>query len=78
MKTCPAKEAGVGRKIVSRKIEQLPELWVDVLSRRLNMKQANFVSVSDADRRYWDGWMGIDALGVGFLLDFEAMRFTID
>ncbi len=78
MKPARQKEAGVGRKIVSRKIEQLPELWVDVLSRRLNMKQANFVPVSDADRRYWDGWMGIDALGVGFLLDFEAMRFTID
>ena len=78
MKHARQKEAGVGRKIVSRKIEQLPELWVDVLRRRLNIKQANFVPVSDSGRRYWDGWMGIDALSVGFLLDFQAMRFTID
>jgi predicted aspartyl protease len=78
MKGVRQKVAGVGGTIVGRKIEQLPELWVDVLHRRLNIKKANFTPVSDDGKRYWDGWMGIDALGGGFLLDFQSMRFTVD
>ena len=78
MKRVRQKEASVGETIVDRKIEQLPELWVGVLRRRLNIKKANFTPVSDADKRYWDGWLGIDAMRGGFLLDFQAMRFTVD
>jgi hypothetical protein len=78
MKRVRQKEAGVGGTIVDRKIEQLPELWVGVLRSRLNIKKANFTPVSDSGKRYWDGWMGIDALGDGFLLDFQAMRFSVD
>ncbi len=78
MKRVRQKKTGVGGAIVERKIEQLPELWVNVLGGRLNIKKANFMPVSDSDKRYWDGWMGIDAMRGGFLLDFQAMRFTID
>jgi hypothetical protein len=63
---------------VDRKIEQLPELWVGVLRQRLNIKKANFTPVSDSGKRYWDGWMEIDAMRGGFLLDFQAMHFTVD
>jgi hypothetical protein len=63
---------------LDRKIEQLPELSVVVLLRRLNIRTANFTPVSDSDKGYWDGWMEIDAMRGGFLLDFQAMRFTVD
>jgi len=32
----------------------------------------------EGDRRYWDGWTGIDALAGGFLLDSQAIRLTMD
>jgi clan AA aspartic protease (TIGR02281 family) len=78
MKRVRQREAGVGGTIVDRKIEQLPELRVDVFRRQMVIKKANFTPVLDAAKRYWDGLMGIDALRGGFLLDFQAMRFTID
>jgi len=78
MKGARQKKAGVGQTIVDRKIEQLPELWVVVLLRPLNIKKANFTPVSDSGKAYLDGWMGIDATRGGFLLDFHAMRFTVD
>ncbi len=71
-------EGSVGETVVHRKLEQLPELWVDILRRRLDIKKANFTPAPDSGKRYWDGWMGIDALRGGFLLDFQAMRFTVD
>lgn len=78
MKPVRQRQTGVGGTIIDRKIEQLPELWVDVLGRGLNIKKANFTPVRDSDKRYWDGWMGIDAMRGGFLLDFQAMPFTVD
>lgn len=78
MKPARKKETGVGGRIVESKIERLSELELGVLGRRLIMKRANFAPVKEADKRYWDGWMGVDAIGRGFLLDFRAMRFTVD
>jgi predicted aspartyl protease len=78
MKRARKKETSVGGTIVESKIEQLPELWVDVLGRQLNIRKANFTPAPDAGKRYWDGWMGIDAMGGGFLFDFQTMRFTAD
>lgn len=72
------KVTGVGGTIVKRKIEQLPELWVDVMGRRLTIRKANFTPLLDDGKRYWDGVIGIDALEGGFLLDFQAMRVTLD
>jgi hypothetical protein len=42
MKRVRQKEAGVGGTIAAQKIEQLPELRVDILGRQLNIKKANF------------------------------------
>jgi hypothetical protein len=78
MKPVRQKEASVGQTIVDRRIEQLPELLVAILGRQLRIKKANFTPVSDDGRRYWDGWMGTDAMRGGFLLDFQAMRFTVN
>jgi predicted aspartyl protease len=78
MKQVRQKEASVGGTIIERKIKQLPELWIDVLGRRVNMKKANFTPVPDDNKRYWDGWMGIDAMRDGFVLDFQAMRFSLE
>ena len=78
MKRVRQKKTGVGGTIVDSKIEQLPELWVTVSHGRLNIKKANFMPVPDGDKRYWDGLMGIDAMRGGFLLDFQAMRLTVD
>jgi hypothetical protein len=62
----------------------VPNLFFDSLNPVVELShgerrlQSNFTPVSDSGKRYWDGWMGIDALGGGFLLDFQAMRFTVD
>jgi predicted aspartyl protease len=78
MKPVRQKERGVGGRTIARKIEQLPEVWVDILGQRLMIKRANFTPVPDGDKRYWDGWMGIDAMEGGFTLDFQAMHFSVD
>jgi hypothetical protein len=78
MKPVRQKETGGGGQIVARKIEQLPDIVVRVLGQPLNIKKAKFAPLRDADTRYWDGWMGIDALGGGFLLDFQTMHFTVN
>src|SRR5579884_2635265 len=78
MKRVRQKEAGLGGTIVKRSIEQLPELWVGGLGRPLNIEKANFAPVTDSNKRYWDGWMGINAMASGFLFDFQAMRFTVE
>ena len=78
MKHARQKETGVGGTLVDRNITQLPELWVGVLGQPLKIKKANFVPEPDSDKQYSDGLLGIDALRGGFLLDFEAMRFTVE
>jgi hypothetical protein len=66
-----------GGTIVDRRIDQLPELSIDVLGRRLNIGKANFTPADDG-KQYWDGWMGIDVMRNGFLLDFQTMRFSVE
>ena len=59
------KEAGVG-KIVKCRLEQLPDLWVDVLGQRLTIGNANFAPVRDSDKRYWDGCWESTRFGADF------------
>ncbi|HLJ14691.1 MAG TPA: retropepsin-like aspartic protease [Bryobacteraceae bacterium] len=42
MKRVRQKEAGVGGAVVDRRIDQLPELWVSVLGRRLKYQESQF------------------------------------
>jgi hypothetical protein len=77
MKQVGQKVTGVGGTIVDRRIDQLRGLPIDVLGRRLNIRKANFTPAEE-DKRYWDGWTGIDVMRSGFLLDFHAMRLSIE
>ena len=77
MKRVRQKEAGVG-KIVKRRLEQLPESWVDVFGPSADYQEREFCAWA-GQRQAVLGWLlGIDALRSGFLFDFEAMRFTVD
>jgi hypothetical protein len=79
MTTTQQKTVSVGGKIVKQKIGQLPLFQLLVLDTPLDLRNASFLpGRADADPRYRDGILGIDALFGGFDLDFQNMRFTVN